>query len=468
MRPALPHPGRGPPRPAQPLRHLARRLPRQRRPRHALVLVRVRALGLYPEVPGVGVLAIGSPLFARAEIRLPHRRRDSAAPDPRGPRNARRSPSARRSPYVCSLRSTAAPTASPGRPTARSPAAPTLSFQLGAARTAAGAPPPPRRRRRSAPAARCRSAPAHRDADARRATAPSGSLAGLTALGVALRFASLGVQSYHHDEVITAMRVLPGSFGEMLHAVKVSESNPPLYYVLGWGWAKVFGTGEFGLRSLSALFGAATVPVGYLIGRQLAEPPRRPHPGGADRRQPDADLVLAGGPLLRAAGLLRRRWRCSSSSAPWTQAAGATSPAGRWPRRWRSAATTSPSSRSRSRRSGCWSRCARAGALVLPALGGRRRGRPGAAAAGQLADQPDPHRLDRKQPALPERLWETGVSFLVGETGHVIAEAPRERYALVPIVLVGVALLLVALRGEPPRAARRGARAGRWDWASSR
>ena len=33
------------------------------------------ALGLYPEVPGVGVLAIGSPLFERSEIRLPHRRR---------------------------------------------------------------------------------------------------------------------------------------------------------------------------------------------------------------------------------------------------------------------------------------------------------------------------------------------------------------------------------------------------------
>jgi predicted alpha-1,2-mannosidase len=33
------------------------------------------ALGLYPEVPGVGVLAIGSPLFERAEIRLAHRRR---------------------------------------------------------------------------------------------------------------------------------------------------------------------------------------------------------------------------------------------------------------------------------------------------------------------------------------------------------------------------------------------------------
>jgi predicted alpha-1,2-mannosidase len=33
------------------------------------------ALGLYPEVPGVGLLAIGSPLFERASIALPHRRR---------------------------------------------------------------------------------------------------------------------------------------------------------------------------------------------------------------------------------------------------------------------------------------------------------------------------------------------------------------------------------------------------------
>jgi predicted alpha-1,2-mannosidase len=33
------------------------------------------ALGIYPEVPGSGLLALGSPLFRRAEIRLPHRRR---------------------------------------------------------------------------------------------------------------------------------------------------------------------------------------------------------------------------------------------------------------------------------------------------------------------------------------------------------------------------------------------------------
>ena len=33
------------------------------------------ALGLYPEVPGVGLLAIASPLFPRAEVRLPHHRK---------------------------------------------------------------------------------------------------------------------------------------------------------------------------------------------------------------------------------------------------------------------------------------------------------------------------------------------------------------------------------------------------------
>ena len=131
-------------------------------------------------------------------------------------------------------------------------------------------------------------------------------LAFLIALGAAMRFASLGEQSFHHDEVITAARVIPGSFADMLKAVKHSESNPPLYYVLAWGWAKEFGTGEFGLRSLSALFGLATVPVAYADRRGAVEPPRRPDRGRPGRGQPDADLVLAGGALLRAPGLLLR------------------------------------------------------------------------------------------------------------------------------------------------------------------
>ncbi len=90
-----------------------------------------------------------------------------------------------------------------------------------------------------------------------------------------LRFATLGVQAYHHDEIVTASRILRGGFGHAMDAVGFSESAPPLYYALAWVWTQVTGTGEFGLRSLSALAGVATVPVAYLIGARAARPPRR-------------------------------------------------------------------------------------------------------------------------------------------------------------------------------------------------
>jgi 4-amino-4-deoxy-L-arabinose transferase-like glycosyltransferase len=94
-------------------------------------------------------------------------------------------------------------------------------------------------------------------------------VAGLTALAAALRFATLGVQSYHHDEIVTASRVLRDGFWHAMNAVGLSESTPPLYYALAWAWTQLTGTGEFGLRSLSALAGVATVPVAFLVGAEL-------------------------------------------------------------------------------------------------------------------------------------------------------------------------------------------------------
>jgi hypothetical protein len=94
-------------------------------------------------------------------------------------------------------------------------------------------------------------------------------VAGLTALAALLRFATLGVQAYHHDEVVTVSRILPGSFGHAMDAVNYSESAPPLYYALAWVWTQLWGTGEWGLRSLSALAGVATVPVAYLLALEL-------------------------------------------------------------------------------------------------------------------------------------------------------------------------------------------------------
>src|SRR3954453_24056012 len=78
-------------------------------------------------------------------------------------------------------------------------------------------------------------------------------VAGLTLLAAILRFATLGVQAYHHDEIVTASRVLRGSFFHAMDAVGCSESAPPLYYALAWVWTQLTGTGEFGQRSLSAV-----------------------------------------------------------------------------------------------------------------------------------------------------------------------------------------------------------------------
>jgi mannosyltransferase len=281
-------------------------------------------------------------------------------------------------------------------------------------------------------------------------------LAGLTALGLAVRFASLGLQSYHHDEVITAMRVIPGSFEDMLHRVKTSESNPPLYYTLAWGWAKAFGTGEFGLRSLSALFGAATVPLGYLIGRQLSN--RRtgltlaalvalnPMLIWYSQEARSYALLVFFGALslllfLRALDGGRGRdlalWALASALALFSHyfAVFAVGVEALW---------LAVALRSRWR-------------LVVPALAGV--GAAGLALLPLVNAQVNPNHIGWiENSPLATRLWETGVSFLVGETGHVIAEAPRERYALVPAILIGIGLALVALVGS--RRERRGAGIG--------
>jgi mannosyltransferase len=93
-------------------------------------------------------------------------------------------------------------------------------------------------------------------------------LAGVTAVGAWLRFATLGAQSYWFDEA-QAAHELHLSLGAMLHAVSGIETNPPLYFVLGWAWVHVFGAGEVGLRSLSALAGTALIVLAYLCGREL-------------------------------------------------------------------------------------------------------------------------------------------------------------------------------------------------------
>jgi mannosyltransferase len=94
-------------------------------------------------------------------------------------------------------------------------------------------------------------------------------LAGILILAAALRLATIDHQSYWFDEAVTVDLVRDSLWG-MLGRIPGSESTPPLFYVLAWLWSKVFGTGEAGLRSLSALFGVGAVAGVYLAGAKLA------------------------------------------------------------------------------------------------------------------------------------------------------------------------------------------------------
>ncbi|MGI8873751.1 MAG: glycosyltransferase family 39 protein [Egibacteraceae bacterium] len=83
-----------------------------------------------------------------------------------------------------------------------------------------------------------------------------------------IRFGTLDLQSFWADEAGT-VDLLQMSLRGMLGEIPESESTPPLYYLLARGWAELFGTGEVGLRSLSALFGTAAVPVFYAAAAEL-------------------------------------------------------------------------------------------------------------------------------------------------------------------------------------------------------
>ncbi|HKG37639.1 MAG TPA: glycosyltransferase family 39 protein [Conexibacter sp.] len=121
------------------------------------------------------------------------------------------------------------------------------------------------------------------------AATPWLALGAIVVLAALLRFATLRTQSIWFDEAAT-WDLVRRPFGEMLGRIPDGESNPPLFYVLEWGWTRVFGDGEAGLRSLPALAGLLTVPAAYAIGRRAA--------GGAVRAGLAAAALVAVNPLL--------------------------------------------------------------------------------------------------------------------------------------------------------------------------
>lgn len=265
---------------------------------------------------------------------------------------------------------------------------------------------------------------------------------GLTVLAAALRFATLGLQSYHHDEIVTASRVLRGDFWHAMDAVGFSESAPPLYYALAWLWTQVTGTGEVGLRSLSALAGVATVPVAFLLGAELRD--RRTGVVAAAlvavnpmlvwySQEARAYALMA---LLSALSLLffvraleRGRRRDSLAWGGISAAALATHYFAALP-----LAVEALWLLYRRRREALQGLTVlAAGAVLLVPLAIHQ------ASYG--------HAEWISNFTLGHRLWETGLTFMVGETGDIIAQPERPLFGLVPGLLALTALALVGLRG---------------------
>jgi mannosyltransferase len=292
-------------------------------------------------------------------------------------------------------------------------------------------------------------------------------VAGLTVCGGVLRFATLGVQSYHHDEIVTASRVLRDGFGHAMNAVSFSESAPPLYYALAWVWTQFTGTGEFGLRSLSALAGVATIPVAYLLGAELR----------GRRTGILAAALVAVNPMLLWYSQEARGYALLSffTALAALYFARALNDVPRVKHHY--------GHRIRGTSGRGWGDATRWGVASALALAThyfalfpvalealwllRRRGRAalaGLAIVGVTGLALAPLALHQMslghaewigERSLGHRLWEAGVTFAIGETGDVIAHPEWVLPAVVPLLAMLVALALVALRGE--RGARRAA-----------
>jgi mannosyltransferase len=97
-------------------------------------------------------------------------------------------------------------------------------------------------------------------------------LAGVVLLGAALRLYGLGVESIWVDEAITLRFVENHGPLELLWVIPSEQPHLPPYYVLLDVWTELVGTSATAVRFPSAVFGILTLPLLYLLGRELFDP----------------------------------------------------------------------------------------------------------------------------------------------------------------------------------------------------
>lgn len=98
----------------------------------------------------------------------------------------------------------------------------------------------------------------------------TGALIAITAFGAVLRFFSLGSRDLWYDVSCTYIYIKHLFDWPFASSFLVESTNAP-YYLLLWVWTGLFGIGEAAMRSMSALFAAATIPLLALAARQVAD-----------------------------------------------------------------------------------------------------------------------------------------------------------------------------------------------------
>jgi 4-amino-4-deoxy-L-arabinose transferase-like glycosyltransferase len=94
-------------------------------------------------------------------------------------------------------------------------------------------------------------------------------LAGITLVGFAIRMLGIARSSYWSDEMFSVFFIREPLYFLWTRGFIV-ETTPPLYYTLLKPWVALAGSSELGVRSLSAVTSALTIPLIYVVALEFA------------------------------------------------------------------------------------------------------------------------------------------------------------------------------------------------------
>lgn len=92
----------------------------------------------------------------------------------------------------------------------------------------------------------------------------------IIAFGATLRFYRLDSESYWFDEIFTAYLVRDSAQNVLVQILTYGFlARDATYFFLANFWVQIFGTTETATRSLSVIFGIASIGLMYVLGREL-------------------------------------------------------------------------------------------------------------------------------------------------------------------------------------------------------